>query len=41
MQFACTTKEQAIFRHGVINAGTGENQAIIAAKAGDHNSGGH
>src|ERR1700730_5979301 len=36
MQFASAAKKQAVLSHGVIDAGSGENQSIIAAEAGDH-----
>src|ERR1035437_8977122 len=41
MQAGNAAKEKAILGHGVIDAGAGENQAVAAAKAGNHDGHGH
>src|SRR5204863_8399983 len=37
MQFPGAAEEQSVLRHGVIDTGSGENEAIVAAETGDHN----
>ena len=41
MQAGNAAKEQAILRHGIVDAGSGENQTIAAAEGGNHDSDGH
>src|SRR5580692_12440977 len=41
MQFGDASEEQAVFRHGVVDTGTGEDETVVTSEARKKDGGGH